>query len=187
MTGNLAVAFGGGSSYYNVAVFEKSSASPKIYQTGFAAQQLGYDNGGNLFVLGFAVDQTAFADLPYGSQTFERLTLKGSVGGEGRVQWDGHYITIENQVKRAISISRVNVAGSAATVVGVTRIKGPAWATSSWIAGDRVVLPYSSEGPEINKIGIWRYPKSGKALVSFGKFEMSTNSGGVTVSIAPGH
>lgn len=181
-TGNLAVACCGGS-VGNVAIFQNAAGTPTLYQAGNGASYLGYDNDGNLFVSGYINGQNAFAELPYGSSSFIPITLNGKSGGPGQVQWDGKYITLEDQ-KSGISIARLKITGSQASVVGKTSLKGPKWATQSWIDGNQVVLPYSSRGAATNKIGSWRYPKSGKIVIKFGNFGQTPNTRifGITMS-----
>ena len=84
-------------------------------------------------------------------------------------------------------ISRLSISGSAATVVSVTQLKGPRFAHQTWIVGNRVIVQYSTQGPNLNKIGLWRYPKSGKVVVKFGDFGQTgfTEVLGVTLSVAP--
>lgn len=181
-TGNLAVTCCGGG-IGNVAIFPNATGAPTLYQASNGASYLGYDTDGNLFVSGYTSDQNALAELPYGTSSFIPIAINGKPGGPGQVQWDGRFITIENQ-RNDITIARLRVSGSTASVVGKTRLKSPKWATQSWIVGNRVVTPYSSRGGVTNKIGIWRYPQSGKVLVKFGDFGQthSTRILGVTVS-----
>jgi hypothetical protein len=185
-TNDLAVTCCGGS-VGNVAIFANATGTPTLYNAGNGASYLGYDNNGNLFVSGYVNGQNAFAELPYGSSSFNPITLNGKPGGPGQVQWDGKYITLENQKDNDITIARLRVSGSAASVVSKTRLKGPKWATQSWIDQNRVVTPYSARGGVTNRIGSWRYPKSGKIVVKFGDFGQTANTKvlGVTLSVAP--
>jgi hypothetical protein len=182
-TGNLAVVFGGGSAG-NIAIFANASGSPTLYNAGTGPYYCGYDNKGNLFASGSTNGQRMLTELPYGHAVFTPLTVEGDVGGPGQLQWDGNYITLENQV-REVTISRLSIAGSIATVVGKTRLRSPRFAAQSWIAGKRVIVPYSTQGNVTYKISLWRYPESGKAVVKFGNFGQSkqTRFLGVVLSI----
>jgi hypothetical protein len=184
-TGDLAVTCCGGSAG-NVAIFANATGTPTLYNAGNGASYLGYDNNGNLFVSGYINDKNALAELPHGSSSFIPITINGKSGGPGQVQWDGSRITLENQ-RDHISIARLDIAGSAASVVGKTKLKGPKWGAQSWIAGNRVVTPFSSRGGITNNIGIWNYPTSGKIVVNFGDFGQTPNTRilGVTISVAP--
>jgi hypothetical protein len=129
-TGNLAVIFGGGSAG-NIAIFTNASGSPTLYNAGIGPLYCGYDNQGNLFVSGVSNGANVFAQLPYGKAAFKQIALMGDAGGPGQVQWDGHYVTLENQVDRDVKISRLKVSGSAAILVGTTHLRGAKWATQS--------------------------------------------------------
>lgn len=171
-TGNLAVVFGGGSAG-NIAVFADATGSPTVYAAGTGAYYCGYDNHGNLYVSGSTNGSDDLVELSYGGSTFEPLTVDGDLGGPGQVQWDGTYVTVEGREPHRIKISRISIAGSVASVVSTTHLKGAKNAHQSWIATNRVILPYSTRGTATSKISIWRYPKSGKAVVKFGDFGQS--------------
>ena len=186
-TGNLAICGFGGNSSGNIAIFPNATGTPTVYDSGLGAEYCGYDNNGNLFVGGFINQETALAELPYGSSAFIPLTLNGNLGNPGQIQWDGTYITWESLNGHDIAISRLSVTGSAVSVVSKTKLRGPKFAAQSWIVANRVILPYSTQGPYMNKIGIWRYPKSGKVVVKFGDFGQTgfTDVLGVALSVAP--
>ena len=188
-TSDLAVVFGG-DGYDNIAIFKNETGTPTIYSTGYGAAFCGYDNNGNLFVSGRDNQLSILSELPYGSSAFVQVSfyVEGG-GGPNQVQWDGHYMTWETYGRNDTSILRFTVSGTAATVVGSTHLRGPTWITQSWIARDRVIVPYASQGGHTNKIGVWRYPKSGKIFAKFGNFGQNANTSvlGVTVSVSPSH
>jgi hypothetical protein len=183
-TGDLAVTFNGDSGS-NIAIFTGATGKATVYNTGQGAETCGYDNHGNLFVSSYYDQSNDLAELPYGASTFTAITFDYDHGYPNHLQWDGSYMTWESAGKKQDTILRFTVSGSNATMVGSTQIKGPAWMGQSWIYGDRVVLPYSSSGGFQNKIGIWRYPKSGKVAVKFGNFGQSKTAqiNAVTVSV----
>jgi hypothetical protein len=178
-SGNLAVTFAG-----RVAIFANATGTPAVYNAGIGAMYCGYDDRGNLFVSGVLSEESAFAELAYKGSAFVTLAVSGNAGGPGQVQWDGKYITVENQNRPAVTISRLSVSGSTASVVSTTRIKGAEFAASTWIIENRIVVPYSSRGEYKNKIGLWRYPKSSKVVVKYGSLGQpkGTSFLGVTLS-----
>ena len=140
----------------------------------------GYDSKGNLFVDGQgAGTQIHVAELRKGSKSLTDIDLQHSisVSGMGEIQWDGHYITIEDLT--ASSILRLRISGSKAIVAGTTRLSGWNGPTLSWIHGSSITIPTGVTGATL---GSWRYPAGGKpaktAKAPSGLF-------GVTVSVAP--
>lgn len=182
-TNNLAVVFratNGG----DVAVYANEGGAPAIYSSGIDSAYCGYDNAGNLFVSGYRKKRAGLSELV--GDHFVSLSISGRLGEPGQVQWDGSYLTYENRAPKAASISRLTLSGSLATVVGTTRLdgkmKGP---LQSWIYDGRILVPYS-DGLRTKKIGLWSYPRGGKAIsvITFRK-RASYRFQGVTVSVAP--
>ena len=183
-SGNLAVCGFGGNSGGNVAIYPNATSTPIVYDSGLGALYCGYDNSGNLFVSGLINGANSFSELPHGASAFIPITLNGNPGGPGQVQWDGNYITLENPGKNDVTIARLSVSGSTASVVSKTNLKGLKQAAQSWIAGNRVIVPYSTKGATTNKIGIWRYPTSGKIVTKFGDFGQSKLVGFAAVTLS---
>ena len=183
-TGNLAVVFSGSGA--TMAVFAAATGTPTLYNTHMTTEGCGYDNAGNLFASGVNGAVNTIARLPNNGTDFAFLKVKDKLGNPGRIQWDGSYVTYEGTTKDAIKISRLHISGNKASVVGKTSIEGTKQAYQSWIYGDRVVVPYSTQGGVANKIGIWAYPKSGKAVVKFGNFGQSKFESFSGVAVSPG-
>jgi hypothetical protein len=109
--------------------------------------------------------------------------VSGKLGNPGQVQWDGKYVTYEGRSPGSIKISRLQISGSTATVVGTTRFRGELHnALQSWIAGNRILVPYSTRGQLTNKIGVWAYPQGGKILSKFRAGSKFAKFRGVTLS-----
>ena len=185
MTGNLAVTFIGTS--VNLAIFPSASGTPAFYNTDVGEWYCGYDNAGNLFASGHNGQPSALSELPRGGTQFTILAVNGNLGQPGQVQWDGNHIAYEGVTGRNIRISRLSISGSSAKVIGATQIKNPAHAGQSWIAGNRVIVPYSTKEAVTNRLGLWQYPKSGKVVVPYGDLGQPKESGfvGATLSVAP--
>ena len=184
-TGNLAVVFSGSGA--NVAIFPDATGTPTTYESHIVSYYCGYDSAGNLFVSGLNGHLAGLSELPVGESTFSVLSINGSFDGFGQVQWDGKYVTVEGRNTGAIEVSRLQISGSTATVVGETRFKGKLRnAFQSWIYGNRILIPYSSGGQKVNKISAWAYPKGGKSVTNFGQFGQTkwARFAGVTVSVA---
>ena len=182
-TNNLAVVFNGNGS---VAVFPNEGGSPTVYFSGLSGSYFGYDNAGNLFVSGYNVQAHAISELPQGQTTFTILSVNGTLGTRGQVQWDGWYITYEGRGSvPEVNIARLSISGSVATVVGTTSFKGTLrFAAQTWIYNGTVIVRYGKKATKINKIGIWKFPAGGKAETKF-KPANTHDFSGVTVSVAP--
>jgi hypothetical protein len=178
------------SNEYNVAIFSSPSSSPRTYLINFAIQYCGYDNAGNLFVDGYhSVYPATFEmyELPKSSNQFTNISVNPSIKlRPGQVQWDGAHMTVEGTgVQKSVTLFRLNISGSAATIVGRTKFRGVSRAASqSWIQGDHIFIPYGTRGngPNKTKVGIWGYPAGGKVLQKIGNFERRPDVQGVTFS-----
>jgi hypothetical protein len=169
VTGNLAVITDNRSSNFTeVAVYDAAAGNPTIYTIpkmdvpGYAT----YDGFGNLFV-DSAGDGAQLAELPKGSSAFVDITLP-QLDIARAILWDGKYLAIQAQdgyLRDApVRIYRVQVSGSAGTIVGVVSFSG-------WLSG-KVRIPYLRGSRIIarafaNSVGVWRYPAGGKILETF--------------------
>jgi hypothetical protein len=175
-TGNLAVTFKG-QRHGTIAIYANAQGSPVLYKV-VGAYLCGYDDSGNLFVDGDDQPDASLYELPHDGTQFKRITLSHSVSAAGIVQWDGHYITVEDRAHRYIY--QVKVTGSKGTIVGTTKL-GLRWPQfrDSWIQGGTVI---ATGGLSYDYLGFWKYPSGGKAVrlvTGFGSLA------GVTVSVAP--
>ena len=152
-----------------------------------------YDDHGNLFGVGMNSDyEGQLVELPKGANSVENITLNPneSLQGTGAVQWDGKYLAVQAAHSgNKVTIYRLAVSGSNATIVGTTRLVSPRKETpirdvQFWIQGNTIAEPIGSEG---KGVGDWRYPEGGPPVRVIGR------SGGyhvvytlgVTVSVAP--
>ncbi|MBV8530017.1 MAG: hypothetical protein JO104_01765 [Candidatus Eremiobacteraeota bacterium] len=141
----------------------------------------GYDAKSNLFVNGQgAGTQMYFAELRKGATALTDVALGHtiSVSGMGQVQWDGHYVTVEDLT--ASAILRLHISGSRATVAGTTHLSSWNGPTLSWIDGSSVVIPTGTGGATL---GEWRYPRGGKPSKTVkaptGLFSVTVSAGSV--------
>ncbi len=188
-SGDLAVAIACLSSCYtSVLVFHHARGTGKAYAAGLFGQNCGYDNQGNLFVSGDS-SSGQLAELPKGAKTFTPISLNPNVSVVGgHIQWDGHYLTLENPGLNNVTPAfyQVTLSGSTATVVGTTPLNGAYEAFGGWIDGGRVIVPFASSYYGASRVGYWKYPEGGtpeKLLLDRRYRFVFANS--VTVSVAP--
>jgi hypothetical protein len=124
-SGNLAVvnASPEGSGPGNVAIFTDSKGTPKFYTDPTFTRYMycTYDDHGNLFIAGLSSDQYVLAELPQGSSSFIDLSVNATLSFPNQLQWDGQYLALAADGRK---IYRLTVSGSAATVVGTTKLFG---------------------------------------------------------------
>jgi hypothetical protein len=166
-TGNLAVTFDG--SYVNVAIFPNASGTPSVYLSKLADSfSCGYDGSGNLFTNGISSEQNKLSELPRGGSQFQTIAIGGDVYVGGQVQWDGKYLTYESAGQKEANIYRLSISGSTAAIIGRTHLRGPIkWVSSSDISGKEVIVPYAAVGTRTSNIGVWKYPRGGRASITF--------------------
>jgi hypothetical protein len=175
----------------SIAIYRHAKGNPTQYQGGdiYWYSYGGYDGSGNVFVQGLGPspsDSFTFEELPHGGSSLTPLTLDRVPNSPGQVQWDGSAMTIEDQYPPAIY--RLKISGSKATVVGETHFRGKSIAIGpTWIQGNTVVVPYGRRGKSDKFVGLWRYPKGGKATLRIVNGFVSKLRGfdGVTVSVEP--
>jgi hypothetical protein len=119
----------------------------------------GYDNQGNLFLDGFdGSDRFALVELPKGSNTFQMITPSNRVEFPGSVQWDGKYLTVEDQI--AERIYQYTIGGTKARLKGTVSLSGAADCAQTWIvAGAVFCADAGNDGAEV-----FNYPAGGSAM-----------------------
>lgn len=169
-----------------VAIFKGGHSLPHSFNnTKFNAYFFcGYDNHSNLFVDGADVGSyhTEFAELAGGSTTLKSIVLNKTIGYPGGVQWDGHYVAVQDISSRILY--RFQISGSRGKSVGTTQFQGD---TSTlikqfWISGKNIVIPYGA-GRHIGKVGEWPYPAGGARSQSIA-VSHATELLGITISLA---
>jgi hypothetical protein len=183
-TGNLAVL-----GTVGVMLFKKAKGKYELLnEPTFVPRQCGYDDKGNLFVDGYLYTTFKFAELPKGSANFIKISVGQNIVG-GEVQWDGKYITVEDDGGYGVAtIYRLQVSGSRATIVGKTRLtQASMMPLLSWIYDGAIIVPYSigSSYKDV-AVGFWNYPTGGKATKTIAKSLHSPEAlSAVTISAAP--
>ncbi len=187
-SGNLAVA-GGGLSNANFAIYQNAQGTPTVYKDGNAERFTfcTYDSNGNLFAGG-----SVLIELPNGSSSFVEIPVQGihEFAAPG-IQWDGSYIALQGTAdskKGPGTIYQIQVSGSTATIVNemnlIDRInKNPFLGAQFWIGNGTIVNPESTN----RNVGLWRYPKGGKAYHTVKASEKGGLMYAVTVSKARTH
>jgi hypothetical protein len=128
---------------------------------------LGYDKAGDLFVDGFNGSFPGMSEMKAGSSSFSIVSLPNSIAFPGGVQWDGKYITLDDQ--SAASIYQYSVSGGTATLQGTVALNGVSDCVQTWIAGKLVYCPDAGN----NNATVFKYPAGGSAIATLsGSFDL---------------
>jgi hypothetical protein len=178
-TGNVAAILGDEGSFSVAVVPNFPSGSPETYTYAGMGELLsvGYDDSGNLFLLGVPASgggTYGLAELPSGGSSFEPISvnLGAVIYAVSNVQWDGKYLTIEATVNPGHgkpkdfphAIYRLSVSASSAQVVGKVHLHGlrgvlTAGFGESWIQADRHIVIFT-----FGDTKVWKYPAGGKEI-----------------------
>lgn len=180
----------------SLAIYARARGKPRMYYDRNAEVGdflfCGYDDKGNLYLS--ALDEyTAprlLLRLAKGRSTFDIIDVDTRLYGGPSVQWDGKYVTVssvpEGGARGPLSVYRLRISGSAAKVVGTTKLsvlknryRGQSWIQGGTIIGiDRPERSYES-------VSLWPYPKGGKPRQSIQK--IASELEGVAVSLGSFH
>lgn len=170
----------------SVGIVRNERGKAHVYraESYYQLRSCGYDTSGDLFVDGVQSDNghAVFLELPSGSSKLVKLTLGKKISDPGQIQWDGHYVAIQDR-KKPYDIYQVSFSGSKGTVVNTvafTGLREPVM--PSWIQGATAIVPYSRHGKFSDAVGFFNYPAGGAATkVLSGR----TYRYAVAVTIAP--
>jgi hypothetical protein len=157
-SGDLAVSIITGGT---VVIFKDASGSGTAIADGLLETLfVGYDGNGNLFADGFnSSDAVALVEMPAGSSTFHSVTLPNTVEFPGTVQWDGTYITVQDQ--EADAIYRYTVSGSSATLEGTVQFSDASdCAGGDIFKGKYFLCPDAGD----DNVKVYAYPAGGSPI-----------------------
>lgn len=153
-TGNVA---GGMIGAGDVAIFTGGTGTPESVSDGLEDTFfVGYDNKGNLFADGEGSTGVDLVEMPAGSSSFHRVNLPNTIEFPGNVEWDGTYITVNDQ--SAFAIYRYSISGSTATLAGTVPLSGVEDCDQDWIFKGKVLCP------NIENALVFAYPAGGSPV-----------------------
>jgi hypothetical protein len=143
-----------------IVIFKDASGSGTLVSDGLQTFFIGYDGRGDLFADGFtSSDEVGFVEMPAGSSTFHSVSLPNTIAFPGDVQWDGTYITLEDQ--EAEGIYRYSVSGFAATLKGTVEFSDAGDCVGGYIfKGKRFLCPDAAD----NDVKVYPYPAGGAPI-----------------------
>jgi hypothetical protein len=156
-TGNLAATIINNGA---VVIYANASGSGTVSQSPLVEAFFdSYDKNGNLYVDGFN-DQGAFglAELEKGSSTWETLTTSNAIEFPGQVQYDGTYMTVNDQ--EAHDIFGYTCKGTSCKLKRTVSLSGSSDCDQTWIANGIVFCPDAG-----NVDGeVYKYPAGGSPV-----------------------
>jgi hypothetical protein len=159
-SGDLAVGVLYGGNAGDIAIYKHAAGTPTFIKTPLGAEYFdGYDPKGNLFFDGTA-KSTPFqlAEIPNGSSKAVAITTSNTVSFPGSVQWDGTYVTVEDQ--EANKVYRYSISGTTATLKSTVTLKGSSDCAQNWIAkGVIFCADAGNDGGEV-----FKYPAGGSPV-----------------------
>lgn len=152
----------------DVVVFTNGTGSGTEYndaleETFFAT----YDSNGDLFANGFNDSGTpSVSEMPAGSSTFHLLTLPNTIEFPGNIQWDGTYVTVNDQ--SAYKIYQYTVSGSTVTLSGTVSYSGASDCDDTWIFKGYFLCPDFGD----SNAKVYAYPAGGSPVYTWsGSFD----------------
>lgn len=169
-TGNLAVAATLTNGTGAILVHSKTTRKWAIYPSGTnECTDATYDNVGDIYATcqGPPSHQFLLEELVSGQKKTKTIEVVPSMRvGPYTLQWDGSYLTMEDESGGVISQAKVH--RGTAKVVGTTQLLDASGDYAYWIQGGSVLAWYN--GPTqggSQAVGVWDYPQGGYPTHTF--------------------
>jgi hypothetical protein len=158
-TQNLAVTLLGTG---DLVIFRHASGTGTTVPDGLDSTYFdGYDNKGDLFVDGITESDTYGVDeMAAGSSSFKPVTLSGTIEFPGAVQYDGKYITIDDQ--EAHAIYGYACSGMSCKLKRTVSLSGSSDCVQTWIGNGDVFCPDAGN----EAVEVYKYPAGGSPIAS---------------------
>jgi hypothetical protein len=144
-----------------IVIFKNASGSGTPVSDGLTETYfIGYDGSGDLFADGFtSSDAVVLVEMPAGSSTFHAVSLPNTIEFPGNVQWDGTYMTVQDQ--EAEAIYRYSVSGSTATLEGTVELSDASDCAGGYIfKGKYFLCPDAGD----DDVKVYAYPAGGAPI-----------------------
>ncbi len=157
-TGNLAATI---ITNGDVVVFANASGTGTTYASGLTEAFFAtYDKSGNLFVDGFGNAGVGIVELVKGGSSFKPITPSNTIEFPGNIQWDGTYVTVNDQ--EGFAIYQYTVSGSTATLKGTVSYQGASDCDQTWIAKSVFYCPDAGAA----NAKVYKYPAGGEPVAT---------------------
>jgi hypothetical protein len=158
-SGNLAVTILGAS---DIVIFTNASGIGTSVPDGLDSTYFaGYDNKGDLFVDGITESDTyGVVEMASGSSSFKAVTLSNTIEFPGGMQWDGKYVTMDDQ--EAHVIYGYTCRGTTCTLKRTVSLSGSSDCVQTWIGTGDVFCPDAGN----ETVDVYEYPAGGSPIAT---------------------
>ncbi len=152
----------------NVAIYAAARGKPKYYTPESLTNEYycAYDNLGDLFVAGTAMNAFALAELPKQGKRFAAVSIGQYIRFAGGVKWDGKHLAIADQFAEVIY--QFNIRGGVGKRVGTTRLDGMKH-IEGYSIENGTVYAADANGPDV---AFYHYPAGGKPFKKLYGFDI---------------
>ena len=161
----------------DVVIFTDTKGTGTTVADGLASSYFPtYDNKGDLFVDGVTQSDTyGVVEMASGKSSFKAVTLPNTIEFPGGMQWDGTYVTLNDQSGHAIY--QYSISGDVATLKGTVSLSGSSDCVQTWIAKKVVYCP--DAGNEDTEV--YAYPAGGSPIATLsGSFDLPIGAVSIT-------
>jgi hypothetical protein len=161
----------------DVVIFTGGTGTGTTVADGLASSYFPtYDASGDLFVDGVTGGNTyGVVEMASGRSSFKAVTLPNTIAFPGSMQWDGRYVTLNDQSGHAIY--RYTIAGDSAKLKGTVALNGSSDCVQTWIAKNLVYCPDAGN----DDAKVYKYPAGGSAIATLtGSFDLPIGAVSIT-------
>jgi hypothetical protein len=146
----------------DVVIFTGSKGTGTTVSDGLSSSYFDtYDKAGDLFVDGITSGGSAgVVEEAAGSSSFKAVTTSNSIVFPGEMQWDGKFVTLNDQSGHAIY--QYACASDACTLDGTVALNGTSDCVQTWISGKLVYCP---DFPNEDTV-VFKYPAGGSSIAT---------------------
>jgi hypothetical protein len=162
----------------DIVIFAGASGTGATVPDGLASSYFdGYDNNGDLFVDGITASDTyGVVEMASGSSSFKPVTLSGTIEFPGALQYDGRYITINDQ--EAHAIYGYTCSAMSCTLERTVKLSGSSDCVQTWIGKGDVFCPDADN----EAFEVYKYPAGGSPIATLTGSQLDLPIGVVEVS-----
>jgi hypothetical protein len=161
----------------DVVIFTGASGTGTTVADGLASSFFPtYDGSGDLFVDGITKSDTyGVVEMASGSSSFKAVRLPNTIEFPGGMQWDGTYVTLDDQ--DAHTIYQYTCARDSCSLKGTVALTGSSDCVQTWITKTIVYCPDAAN----DNATVYKYPAGGSPIATLtGSFDLPIGAVSIT-------